>query len=50
MMFDPLSFQSMLRDYGIKPKKGLGQNFLIEELTFRKIVEVSQGYRYRRGA
>jgi 16S rRNA (adenine1518-N6/adenine1519-N6)-dimethyltransferase len=38
MMFDPISFQSMLRDYGIKPKKGLGQNFLIDESYLQQIV------------
>ena len=38
-MFEPLAVPSLMRDYGIKPKKGLGQNFLINEAYLVKITE-----------
>jgi len=38
-MLDPLPIPSMLKDYGLKPQKGLGQNFLLDELYLEKIVE-----------
>jgi len=41
-MFEPLAVPSLMRDYGIKPKKGLGQNFLINEIYLAKITEVAQ--------
>ena len=40
-MFEPLAVPSLMRDYGIKPKKGLGQNFLIDETYLAKITEVA---------
>jgi 16S rRNA (adenine1518-N6/adenine1519-N6)-dimethyltransferase len=39
MMLEPLSIQALLRDHGLKPKKGLGQNFLVEEPYLKRIVE-----------
>lgn len=38
---DPLPAQSLLRDYGLKPKKGLGQNFLIDDTYLQRIVEAA---------
>ena len=40
-MFEPLAVHSLMRDYGIKPKKGLGQNFLINEAYLVKITEAA---------
>ena len=40
-MFEPLAVPSLMRDYGIKPKKGLGQNFLIDETYLAKITEAA---------
>lgn len=37
-MVEPLPVFQLLRDYGLKPKKGLGQNFLVEEGYLQKIV------------
>jgi len=37
MMLEPLPVQSLLRDYGLKPQKGLGQNFLVDELYLERI-------------
>ncbi len=42
MKLDPLPIQSLLRNHGLKPKKGLGQNFLIDEGFLQKIVEEAQ--------
>jgi len=39
VIFEPLGVPSLMRDYGIKPKKGLGQNFLIDETYLAKITE-----------
>jgi len=39
VIFKPLGVPSLMRDYGIKPKKGLGQNFLIDETYLAKITE-----------
>ena len=41
MIFEPLAVSSLMRDYGIKPKKGLGQNFLIDEVCLAKIAEIA---------
>jgi 16S rRNA (adenine1518-N6/adenine1519-N6)-dimethyltransferase len=41
MKFDPQSTQSLLSDYGLKPKKGLGQNFLIDDIILQNIVEAA---------
>ena len=40
-MFEPLAVSSLMHDYGIKPKKGLGQNFLIDETYLAKITEAA---------
>lgn len=42
MMLEPLPVPSMLKDYGLKPQKGLGQNFLVDDLYLEKII-VSAG-------
>ncbi len=42
MKFDALPIQALLRDYGVKPKKGLGQNFLIDEIYLQRIVDAAQ--------
>lgn len=42
MIFEPLAVSSLMRDYGIKPKKGLGQNFLIDEACLAKIAEAAR--------
>jgi 16S rRNA (adenine1518-N6/adenine1519-N6)-dimethyltransferase len=36
-----MEISDLLFRYGINPKKGLGQNFLVDESTLRKIVETS---------
>jgi 16S rRNA (adenine1518-N6/adenine1519-N6)-dimethyltransferase len=41
MKLDSQSTQSLLHDYGLKPKKGLGQNFLIDETILQNIVEAA---------
>lgn len=41
MTFKPLGVASMMSDYGIKPKKGLGQNFLVDEMYLAKIAEIA---------
>ncbi len=41
-MLQPLPVQSMLRDYGLRPRKGLGQNFLVEETFLERIVAVAE--------
>jgi 16S rRNA (adenine1518-N6/adenine1519-N6)-dimethyltransferase len=41
MMLDPLPAQSLLRDHGLKPKKGLGQNFLVDDAFLLRIVEAA---------
>lgn len=41
MTFKPLSVLSLMRDYGIKTKKGLGQNFLIDENYLFRIAETA---------
>jgi len=40
-MLEPLPVQSMLRDYGLKPQKRLGQNFLVDELYLERIVQAA---------
>jgi 16S rRNA (adenine1518-N6/adenine1519-N6)-dimethyltransferase len=37
----PLNVAALLRDYGLFPKKGLGQNFLVDPETLRKIIQVA---------
>lgn len=41
MKLDPLPAQTLLRDYGLKPKKGLGQNFLVDDTFLQRIVEAA---------
>jgi 16S rRNA (adenine1518-N6/adenine1519-N6)-dimethyltransferase len=41
-MLEPLPLQSMLKDYGLKPQKGLGQNFLVDDLYLEKIVQAAE--------
>jgi len=41
MKLDPLPAQTLLRDHGLKPKKGLGQNFLIDDVFLQQIVEAA---------
>lgn len=38
MTLEPLAVPSLLSDYGLKPQKGLGQNFLVDEACLEKIV------------
>jgi 16S rRNA (adenine1518-N6/adenine1519-N6)-dimethyltransferase len=38
----PLNIPDLLRRYGLRPRKGLGQNFLVDDNALRKIVEVSE--------
>jgi len=42
----PLNVSALLKKYGIRPSKGLGQNFLVDETALRKVVqaaEISEG-------
>jgi 16S rRNA (adenine1518-N6/adenine1519-N6)-dimethyltransferase len=41
MTLEPLPVQALLRDYGLKPKKRLGQNFLVEDSFLKRIVEAA---------
>ena len=41
MTLDPLPARSLLRDHGLKPKKGLGQNFLIDDVFLQQIVDAA---------
>ena len=41
MTLDPLPAQSLLSDHGLKPKKGLGQNFLIDDVFLQQIVDAA---------
>ena len=43
---DPLSVPALLKEYGLRPSKGLGQNFLVDDNALRKVVnaaEISKG-------
>jgi 16S rRNA (adenine1518-N6/adenine1519-N6)-dimethyltransferase len=40
-MLAPLPVQSILKDYGLFPKKGLGQNFLVDDTYLQRIVETA---------
>lgn len=40
-MLEPLQVQTILRNYGLKPQKGLGQNFLVDDGYLQKIVRAS---------
>jgi 16S rRNA (adenine1518-N6/adenine1519-N6)-dimethyltransferase len=37
----PLHISSLLRQYGLRPEKGLGQNFLVDEAALRRVVEAA---------
>lgn len=37
----PINIQTLLKKYGIRPSKGLGQNFLVDEYALRKIVNAA---------
>jgi len=37
-----LNIPALLRDYHLHPKKGLGQNFLVEEAHLRRVVEIAE--------
>jgi 16S rRNA (adenine1518-N6/adenine1519-N6)-dimethyltransferase len=37
----PLNVPALLRNYDLHPKKGLGQNFLVEEAFLNRIVEIA---------
>jgi 16S rRNA (adenine1518-N6/adenine1519-N6)-dimethyltransferase len=37
----PLDIPALLRKYGLRPDKGLGQNFLMDDAALRKIVEAA---------
>jgi 16S rRNA (adenine1518-N6/adenine1519-N6)-dimethyltransferase len=38
---DPLRLPSLLRDFGITPRKDLGQNFLVDDIYLRRIVQAA---------
>lgn len=38
----PLNIKRLLQKYGLRPKKGLGQNFLTDDNALRKIVSVAE--------
>jgi len=38
---EPLKLPSLLKDFGITPKKRLGQNFLVDDVYLQKIVEAA---------
>ena len=42
MSLDPLKLPSLLRDFGITPKKKLGQNFLVDDAYLLRIVQVAE--------
>ena len=49
----PINIPSLLRQYNLRPSKGLGQNFLQDERALQKIVTVAgRGfvYHFPRGA
>ncbi|MBN2499131.1 MAG: ribosomal RNA small subunit methyltransferase A [Anaerolineales bacterium] len=37
----PLNISSLLHQYGLRPSKGLGQNFLVDEAALRQVVGVA---------
>jgi len=40
--FPPLNIPALLRTFHLHPKKGLGQNFLVEETYLRRVVEIAE--------
>jgi 16S rRNA (adenine1518-N6/adenine1519-N6)-dimethyltransferase len=46
VQLDPISVPALLKKYGLRPSKGLGQNFLVDDYALRKVVdaaEISEG-------
>lgn len=41
MNLEPLKLPSLLKDFGISPKKSLGQNFLVDDGYLQKIIEAA---------
>ena len=41
LILPPLNIAVLLRDYGLSPKKGLGQNFLVDPEALRKIIQAA---------
>lgn len=41
-MSDTQSARKLLRDYGLRPQKSLGQNFLVDEEYLRRIVQAGR--------
>ena len=41
LILPPLNIAALLRDYGLSPKKGLGQNFLVDPEALRKIIQAA---------
>jgi 16S rRNA (adenine1518-N6/adenine1519-N6)-dimethyltransferase len=39
--FAPLNVSALLQKYGLRPSKGLGQNFLVDESALRKVVRAA---------
>jgi 16S rRNA (adenine1518-N6/adenine1519-N6)-dimethyltransferase len=39
---DPLKLPSLLRDFGITPRKDLGQNFLIDDVYLQRIIQAAE--------
>jgi 16S rRNA (adenine1518-N6/adenine1519-N6)-dimethyltransferase len=42
MSLPPLNVSDLLRKYNLRPDKGLGQNFLIDEASLRKVIEAAE--------
>lgn len=42
MTLTPLNIPALLRDHGLKPKKSLGQNFLVDTAALERIVEAAE--------
>lgn len=42
MTLPPLHIPALLRQYGIKPKKSLGQNFLMDDTAMQRIIKAAQ--------
>ena len=42
MSLPPLDIPALLRQYGLRPDKSLGQNFLLDEAALQQVVEIAQ--------
>ncbi len=42
LILPPIHVPALLRKYGIKPKKSLGQNFLVDESAIQRIIHAAQ--------